>query len=243
MKKRWKKITKMFAAAAVATACMCAVPGVTAFANVNQAEVDAANAAAESEAQAETEALTEVPAETEPPAETEQPVIDRSGTEGDTFSVPGNGEVVDHITDGTSKEFYTIRTANNNTFYMVVDHAASSDNVYMLSTIDEGDLSEFIEEAEKETQKETKPAVILDENVPKEPVTEKVEKKTETPKNLGSMIVVCALAALAGAAYYFLKVRRKKEEEKPQSENLELDSGFETVNEDEKPYYQDEEDQ
>lgn len=241
MKKRWKKITKMLAAAIVAVTCMCAGSGITVLANVNQAEVDAVNA----EAEAQTEALAQTPAETEAPAETkpEAPVIDRSGTEGDTFSVPGNGEVVDHITDDSSKEFYTIRTANNNTFYMVIDHSATSENVYMLSSIDEADLSEFIKETEKETQKETQPPVILEENIQKEPVTEEVEKESGMPKNLGGMLVIAVIAVFGVAAYYFLKIKPKKEEEEPESENLELEDGLETINEDEEEsYYLDEED-
>lgn len=237
MKKRWKKISKMLAGLALAVTCVCAGSGTTVLANVNQAEVDAVNA--EAEKQTEAPAETEPPAETEKPAdaEKEEPVIDRSGT----FSVPGNGEVVDHITDGSSKEFYTIRTANNNIFYMVVDHAAASENVYMLSTIDEGDLSEFIKESEKEAQKETQPPVILEENVQKEPETE--APKTEMPGNVGGMAVIVLLAAGGAAAYYFLKIKPKKEEEKPESENLELGDGLETINEDEDGYYLDEEDE
>lgn len=233
MKRRWKKISKMLAGLALAVTCVCAGSGTTVFANVNQAEVDAVNAAAEEETQAETQ--TEAPAETE----SEEPVIDRSGT----FSVPGNGEVVDHITDDSSKEFYTIRTANNNTFYMVVDHAAATDNVYMLSTIDEGDLSEFIEAAEKETEKVTQPPVILEENVQKEPETEPAEQKTELPNNVGGMAVIAILAVAGAVAYYFLKIKPKKEVEEPESENLELGDGLETINEDEDDYYLDEDDE
>lgn len=128
MRKRWKKRTKMFVTAAVAMTYMCAGSGVTVFTNVDQVEIDAVNAV----------------------AETEAPVIDRSGTEGDTFSVPGNGEVVDYyITEDSSKEFYIIRTANNNTFYMVIDRSATSDNVYISQKMELERKREKLEELRK----------------------------------------------------------------------------------------------
>ena len=69
----------------------------------------------------------------------------------DAFSVDGNGEVLDNVMDEKSgKEFYTIVTANNNTYYLIIDHASSTKNVYMLSMIDENDLKEFLSEEEPE---------------------------------------------------------------------------------------------
>ena len=59
------------------------------------------------------------------------------------FSVPGNGEVLDEIRSSSDKEFYTIQTANNTTYYLVIDHSGNTDNVYMLSLIDENDLAEL----------------------------------------------------------------------------------------------------
>ena len=81
---------------------------------------------------------------------------------GDPFSVLGNGEVRDDITDDSSKEFLTIKTKNNNTFYIVIDRAATTNNVYMLSQIDENDLKEFLDEDQQQTL-ETAPSVVLED--------------------------------------------------------------------------------
>ena len=73
-------------------------------------------------------------------------VLPEDGTDkGTVFTTPGNGEVKDDITDDSTKEFLTVTTKNNNTFYIVIDRSATSQNVYMLSQIDENDLSEFLD--------------------------------------------------------------------------------------------------
>lgn len=133
---------------------------------------------------------------------------------------------------GSSKEFYTIKTANNNTFYLVVDRSQTAQNVYMLSTIDENDLKDFIEAAETESEKETEPAVVIPETE-KEEETEPVKEETKTGNsNMGAMLLVMLTAAVGIGAYYFIKIRPKKEEEDTDSENLEVGDGLETVNED-----------
>ena len=77
----------------------------------------------------------------------------------------------------------------------------------------------------------------------KEPETEKAEQKSELPKNAGGMAVIALLAVAGVAAYYFLKIKPKKEVEEPESENLELGDGLETINEDDEDYYLDEDDE
>ena len=155
----WKKCSKKIVMLMLSVMCLLMGTGVTTFAYVDE------NAVAEQ---------TEAP-QTEAAPEETQPVVEETQNPEDTaFSVPGNGEVLDHITDGSSKEFYTIKTANNNTFYLVVDRSQTAQNVYMLSTIDENDLKDFIEAAETESVKETEPAVVI-------PETEKAEE-TEPEK-------------------------------------------------------------
>ena len=104
---------------------------------------------------ASTEASQETP-QTEP-----APAEDGSG--GTALSTPGTAQVQDDITEDRSKEFLTITTKNNNTFYLVIDRSSSSENVYMLSQIDENDLQEFLKEGTV-TEKTTEPSVVLEEN-------------------------------------------------------------------------------
>ena len=77
----------------------------------------------------------EIPTETEAPAEEEEvqeEVPAEDNRSDDAFSVDGNGTVLDNMTDHKSgKEFYTIQTANNNTYFIIIDHASTTQNVYM----------------------------------------------------------------------------------------------------------------
>lgn len=148
------------------------------------------------------------------------------------FSTPGNGDLGDAITSG-KKDFFTIHTKNNNTFYLVIDHAGNVDNVYMLSLIDENDLAEFITETEKQPEKQQQ-VVVLPEATPK-PQSDPVvtpEPKTESNSNLMSLIIFAVIGG--GAAFFYFKVYKpRKEAEQTISEGLETGGdGLNTVNED-----------
>ena len=47
------------------------------------------------------------------------------------FTIAGNGEVEDNMMDDPSKEFFTVKTKGGNTFFLVIDRARNSENVYM----------------------------------------------------------------------------------------------------------------
>ncbi|MDD3186080.1 MAG: DUF4366 domain-containing protein [Anaerostipes sp.] len=227
-----KKFAKLFAMMALSLTCMVGATGVTAYANVNEAEMQAA------EQQAATEPIipeTEAPQTEAPQTETAAETTPDDGrVQGDAFSVPGNAEVLDDITDGSSKEFFTIQTKNNNTFYLVVDRSQNAQNVYMLSAIDESDLEKFLDETQKESEKETEAQVVI----PEEPATEiqtvePAEPQKNQSGNMAALILIVVLAAGGGIAYYFLKVKPGKAEDDVISENLETGDGLETENEDE----------
>lgn len=141
------------------------------------------------------------------------------------FTTPGNGDLGDVITSG-KKDFYTIHTKNNNTFYLVIDHSGNVDNVYMLSLIDENDLAEFITETEKQAEKHQQ-VVVLPESTP-QPQTEPVvtpEPKSENNSNLMTLIVFAVIGGVA--AYLYYKVYKpRKEAESYESENMETGDGL-----------------
>ena len=92
-------------------------------------------------------------------AETAEQVIEEQpteqpATEGTPFSTPGNGQLVDDKENDSSKQFLTVQTKNGNTFYMVIDRSGTSENVYMMSLVDEQDLAEFLDENEETEKKE-----------------------------------------------------------------------------------------
>lgn len=167
--------------------------------------------------------------------------------EGDNsaFSTPGNAQLVDDKENDDTKQFLTIQTKKGNTFYMVIDRSSNTENVYMMSLVDENDLAEFLDETEKsketeestvvipETTPETTPAVEEETEVKKE---EKKEEKTEEKtgmnvKGLGA-IVLATILGVAGIAVY--KKHGRGKEDDYVSEQLEFSDG---------PYVNEEEDE
>lgn len=160
------------------------------------------------------------------------PIMEETPAENEAtpFSLAGNGELVDDKTNDGTKEFLTIQTKNNNTFFLVLDRSSTTENVYMLSMIDEGDLAEFLEE-EKGEEEESEPAVILEE--PEDvPESKEPEKKTDG-MNMG-MLLAAAIILVGGAGgYYYLKVLKpKKNEKEAEDEDLEFYDGGAYINED-----------
>ncbi len=52
----------------------------------------------------------------------------------------GQATVLDHASGENGKEFFTITTANNNVFYLIVDRQREEENVYFLNAVTETDL-------------------------------------------------------------------------------------------------------
>lgn len=163
-------------------------------------------------------------------------VLEENHTD-DTFSVAGNGEVLDDISDDSSKEFLTITTKNNNTFYIVIDRSSTTDNVYMLSQIDENDLKEFVDTEEEADNSGA--TVVLDETKTEENTAEVVVDETEeensVTSNKGGMLAILAVAAVGVAGYYYFKFRKdNQDDDDTPDEGMEVPGAEEekTVNED-----------
>ena len=174
-------------------------------------------------------AVSEVPAESVPeevpadslPEETvpaDQPA-EQPATEGTPFSTPGNGQLVDDKENDNTKQFLTVQTKNGNTFYMVIDRSGTSENVYMMSLVDENDLAEFLDET-KETEKKEESAVVLPETTttPEPETTAQPETEVKQESGINKMIGWIALGAVATLAlgglgmFAFGKLRKKKED-------------------------------
>ena len=69
------------------------------------------------------------------PVPTPEPVLTPPG---------GTGTVVEQ-TDEEGKEFYTIMTADENVFYLVIDRQRETENVYFLNAVTEADLLPLVE--------------------------------------------------------------------------------------------------
>lgn len=170
----------------------------------------------------------ETPQQTEQVVE-EQPVDkpeEQPQNEGTPFSTPGNGELVDDKENDSTKQFLTVQTKNGNTFYMVIDRSGTSENVYMLSLVDENDLSEFLDDSKKNEKEE--PRVVLPETEVKPETETKPEAEMKPEKNqkdpMAGYLVLggAGLLALGGATVYGMKKIRKKKEEEIVEEGLEF---------------------
>ena len=123
------------------------------------------------------------PAETEAEPETQNP-----------FTPDGTGTVVDNATDEDGKEFYTITTADESVFYLVIDKQKTSENVYFLNTVTTDDLLPLAEQG-KEPPKEVTPEP---EPKPTEPVEEVPEPEPEKKDSPLLSLLLIGTVVLAG---------------------------------------------
>lgn len=139
----------------------------------------------------------------------------------------------------TGKEFYTIQTASEKVFYLIIDRDGEEEMVYFLTEVTENDLlnvtadnsetlpknSAALESAipvtegalpnnngEQEKEEETAEELTEDgeEEITEEPEPEP-EKTGENPMATYIILGIVAVAAIGGG-YYFKVVRKKKEE-------------------------------
>ena len=178
----------------------------------------------------------ELPVETAEPTEAPAPP-EPEVTPEPAFTPEGNLSLIDDI-PYQGKQFITVQSKSGNTFYIIIDRAADSENVYFLNEVDEADLLALTDEPESEsapapavcTCKERCYAGHVDTACPvcavnmsectgkeKKPVTTPAPQVTEPepeperkPRTVNPAIPLLLLLALGGgAAWYFLKVKGK----------------------------------
>lgn len=148
-----------------------------------------------SEPQPET---TPAPVETEAEPETQNP-----------FTPDGPGTVVDNVTDEDGKEFYTITTADESVFYLVIDKQKTSENVYFLNTVTTDDLLPLAEQG-KEPPKEVTPEPEPKPTEPVEEIPDPEPEKKDSP--LLSLLLIGAVVLAGGGIGYYFKIYKPKHE-------------------------------
>ena len=140
------------------------------------------------------------------------------------FSTPGNAQLVDDKENDDTKQFLTIQTKKGNTFYMVIDRSSNTENVYMMSLVDENDLAEFLDETEKDKETEES-TVVIPETTPAAEEETEVKKEEKSGMNVKGLaaIVVAAILGFAGIAVY--KKHGRSKDEDYVSEQLEFSDG------------------
>ena len=136
------------------------------------------------------------------------------------FTSDGTGTVVDNATDEDGKEFFTITTADEAVFYLVIDRQRSTENVYFLNAVTVSDLMAL---AEQDQEPEAPPPVTEPDPEPEpDPAPE-----PEPQKSGGAGMLLAALAGLAlggGAGWYF-KIYRPKQQRaaEPEEDHADYD--------------------
>lgn len=175
----------------------------------------------------------------------------------------GQGTVMDNVTDGDGKEFFTFTTPSENTFYLVIDRQRDSENVYFLNAVTENDLLALAakdgdnsgtsavpdpapvcickDKCEAGAVNTACPVCVLSMNgcagtapAPAEP--EKPEQPKEGNSTGTIVIVLLAMLAVGGAGWYF-KIYKPKHDMSDAEDFDELTGGGDEpmVNEDEEP--------
>jgi uncharacterized protein YgiM (DUF1202 family) len=151
----------------------------------------------------------------------------------------GNLELVDDVTqESDGKQFITVQSKNDNTFYIVIDRDKDTDNVYFMNLVDEADLMALMEDGEvtlKCTCKTRCEAGNVDTTCPvcknnmtectgeeqeketevaTEPATDETEK-TESKGSAAPIIMLLLIVVLgAGGAVYYMKFKKPKTDTK-----------------------------
>ena len=84
-----------------------------------------------------TQAIAMVQTQTTTPASASMDSENKPDTTPRGFTPKGNATVVDDVKTENEKEFFTISTPNENIFYLIVDRARESENVYFLNDVKE----------------------------------------------------------------------------------------------------------
>ena len=190
---------------------------------------------------------------------------------GEALTPDGNLTLIDDIlqaeafvsdeTEHAEKQFITVQSKNGNYFYLVIDRAGDTENVYFLNLVDEADLMALMEDGNTEkpvascsctdkcvvgsinTSCEVcrtnmnectgKEAVVDTEPEPEPNEPDGKEPSDTKTSNSGLLIVVLIVAAGAGGAIYWFKFRNKEPKNKGGNDLDDYDFGQEDDEEEE----------
>lgn len=116
-----------------------------------------------------------------------------------------------------ARQFITFQTKNGKTFYLIINHDETQENVMLLTEVSEDDLLNMVEKIETPKR----------EVVKEEPVKEEVKsEKKEAKSSLGTYIILLLVVGGALAVGYYFKVVKKKEDKELEALEEEDDDFF-----------------
>lgn len=119
----------------------------------------------------------------------------------------GQGTVLDNATDDEGKEFFTITTADEAVFYLVIDRQKSAENVYFLNAVTVADLMALAENTEGAA-----PITPAPEPEPDPEPTPEPEPQPEKKGGAGPLLLVLAVVLIGGGAGWYFKIYRPKQQ-------------------------------
>ena len=126
-------------------------------------------------------------------------------TEPNPFTPDGTGTVVDNATDQDGKEFFTITTAEEAMFYLVIDRQRETENVYFLNAVTVADLMALAESSGEPAAPEPPP-----EPEPEPTTTPEPEPVPEKKGGAGPLLLALAVVVIGGGAGWYFKIYRPK---------------------------------
>jgi hypothetical protein len=146
-------------------------------------------------------------------------------TSGNALTPDGTGEVLDNATEQDGKEFFSITTDEGNIFYLIVDRARNSENVYLLDAVDENDLQAL---AVTEAPPAETTTVTTTAAAEPEPAPAKTEKS-----GFGKIGIFLIVGILVGGIAYYIKIVRPKQQGNDDSDNFDDEEDIFNDNDDE----------
>ena len=134
-------------------------------------------------------------------------------TEPNPFTPDGTGTVVDNATDQDGKEFFTITTAEEAVFYLVIDRQRETENVYFLNAVTVADLMALAESSGEPAAPEPPP-----EPEPEPTPTPEPEPVLEKKGGAGPLLLALAVVAIGGGAGWYFKIYRPKHQKAAEPE-------------------------
>jgi hypothetical protein len=156
---------------------------------------------------------------------------DTSSSISGAIPTDGTGTVIENNIDTSAqREFFTIKTAAGNVFYIVVDKEKTGDNVYLLTQVTEADLEKLAGSKTASTitggnagsQSQTgltseTPATTSQTTASQTQETSTTSKSAASSKakqsgNIGTIVFVILAALAAGGAGFYFKIYKPRRE-------------------------------
>ena len=117
-----------------------------------------------------------------------------------------------------ARQFITFKTKSGKTFHLIINHDEKSENVQLLTEVNEDDLLNMVEKKKEVKPVEPKPVVTVDKKEEKPPV------KEEEASNLGMYLLIGILVASGvGGMLYYKKMKAKEAAELKEFDNEEVE--------------------